>query len=77
LEPILSSVGSFTRRAIIVTVLLAPLTGQLVADLVTGTEPAVDLAPFSPARFEVGSDYETPESISPTSVLASLIFPAS
>jgi glycine oxidase len=37
-------------------VLLAPLTGQLVADLVTGTEPAVDLAPFSPARFEVGSD---------------------
>lgn len=32
-------------------VLLAPLTGQLVADLVTGTEPAIDLAPFSPARF--------------------------
>lgn len=37
-------------------VLLAPLTGQLVADLVTGTEPAIDLAPFSPARFVVGSD---------------------
>ena len=26
-------------------------TGRLVADLVTGKEPAIDLAPFSPQRF--------------------------
>lgn len=31
--------------------LLGPVTGRLVADVVGGRAPAVDLAPFSPARF--------------------------
>ncbi len=30
--------------------LLGPVTGRLVADLVTGTPPPLDLAPFAPAR---------------------------
>jgi D-amino-acid dehydrogenase len=30
---------------------LAPVTGQIVAQLVCGEEPAVDLAPFDPNRF--------------------------
>ncbi len=30
---------------------LAPATGQLVADLLTGAEPGTDPTPFSPARF--------------------------
>jgi len=29
----------------------APMTGQLIADLVAGRPPAIDLAPFSPTRF--------------------------
>ncbi len=29
----------------------APMTGRLVADLVTGRPPAIDITPFSPARF--------------------------
>ena len=29
----------------------APMTGRLVADLVAGRPPAIDIAPFSPARF--------------------------
>ncbi len=29
----------------------APMTGRLVADLVTGRPPTIDIAPFSPARF--------------------------
>jgi glycine oxidase len=32
-------------------VLLAPITGDVVADLVTGTTPRLDLAPFSVERF--------------------------
>jgi glycine/D-amino acid oxidase-like deaminating enzyme len=32
---------------------LAPATGALVADLLTGREPIHDLAPFSPDRFRV------------------------
>jgi glycine oxidase len=32
-------------------ILLGPLVGELVADLALGRTPAVDLAPFSPARF--------------------------
>ncbi|MEY3283874.1 MAG: hypothetical protein RIR86_1887 [Acidobacteriota bacterium] len=31
-------------------ILLAPLTGQLIADLVTGSKPSFDLGPFSPGR---------------------------
>jgi D-amino-acid dehydrogenase len=31
--------------------LLGPVTGTLVADLVQGTTPPMDLGPFSPARF--------------------------
>jgi len=31
--------------------LLGPLSGKLIADLVQGKEPGLDLAPFSPARF--------------------------
>jgi len=30
---------------------LAPVTGKLVAQLVTGETPAHDLAPFDPGRF--------------------------
>lgn len=30
---------------------LAPATGELIADLMTGTEPRVDPAPFAPERF--------------------------
>lgn len=31
---------------------LGPITGQLIADLITNKNPAVDLEPFSPARFK-------------------------
>ena len=31
--------------------LLGPVTGAIVADLVRGTAPPIDLSPFSPARF--------------------------
>jgi D-amino-acid dehydrogenase len=31
--------------------LLGPVSGALIADLVVGREPRIDLAPFSPARF--------------------------
>jgi glycine/D-amino acid oxidase-like deaminating enzyme len=31
--------------------LLGPVTGRLVADVIGGRTPALDLAPFSPARF--------------------------
>lgn len=33
---------------------LAPGTGALIADLVTGTEPALDVTPFRPERFVSG-----------------------
>jgi D-amino-acid dehydrogenase len=29
----------------------APMTGRLVADLIAGRKPSIDIAPFSPARF--------------------------
>jgi glycine oxidase len=32
-------------------ILLAPGTAQVLADLLTGVRPAIDLAPFSPGRF--------------------------
>jgi glycine oxidase len=32
-------------------ILLSALTGEVVADLVAGRAPSIDLAPFSPARF--------------------------
>jgi glycine/D-amino acid oxidase-like deaminating enzyme len=32
---------------------LAPATGELIAEMITGARPSVDPAPFSPARFEV------------------------
>jgi glycine oxidase len=32
-------------------ILLSAITGEIVADLVFGREPSIDLAPFSPARF--------------------------
>ncbi|KAJ8599618.1 hypothetical protein CTAYLR_004691 [Chrysophaeum taylorii] len=32
-------------------ILWAPITGKLVADLILGNTPSVDLAPFSPGRF--------------------------
>jgi glycine/D-amino acid oxidase-like deaminating enzyme len=34
---------------------LAPATGELIADLLTGATPAVDPAPFAPARFAEGA----------------------
>jgi D-amino-acid dehydrogenase len=30
---------------------LAPVTGEIVADLVTGDRPHYDLRPFAPSRF--------------------------
>ena len=32
---------------------LSAITGKLIADLICGTPPALDLAPFSPARFTI------------------------
>jgi glycine oxidase len=32
-------------------ILLAPITAQVMADVISGVAPAYDLAPFSPARF--------------------------
>jgi glycine oxidase len=32
-------------------ILLAPITAQVMADVVTGVAPAHDLMPFSPSRF--------------------------
>jgi glycine oxidase len=36
-------------------ILLSALTGEVIADLVKGRTPAIDLAPFSPARFRDGT----------------------
>jgi len=35
-------------------ILLSSLTGELIADLVKGRAPKIDLAPFTPARFQKG-----------------------
>jgi glycine oxidase len=35
-------------------ILLGPLVGELVADLVLGRQPAIDLGPFAPGRFAPG-----------------------
>jgi len=35
-------------------ILLSSLTGEIIADLVAGRAPKIDLAPFSPARFQNG-----------------------
>ena len=35
-------------------ILLAPITAQLMAELITGREPDLDLQPFSPLRFSSG-----------------------
>jgi glycine oxidase len=32
-------------------ILLAPITAQIMADVISGTDPGYDLTPFSPARF--------------------------
>jgi D-amino-acid dehydrogenase len=29
----------------------APMTGRLVADLVAGRKPSIDISPFAPGRF--------------------------
>ena len=36
-------------------ILLSALTGELLAALVAGRKPSIDLAPFSPARFQNGA----------------------
>jgi glycine oxidase len=36
-------------------ILLSALTGEVIADLVSGRQPSIDLAPFSPARFRNGT----------------------
>jgi glycine oxidase len=36
-------------------ILLSALTGEVIADLVKGRQPSIDLAPFSPARFQNGT----------------------
>ncbi len=41
-------------------ILLSALTGELIADLVAGRNPSIDLAPFSPARFQNGSIKRVP-----------------
>ncbi|MBI3272154.1 MAG: glycine oxidase ThiO [Planctomycetes bacterium] len=45
LDGVLVAAGHFRNG-----ILLGPLTGRLLADLVLGRAPSVDLAPFSPAR---------------------------
>ena len=35
-------------------ILLSALTGEVIADLVAGRQPVIDLQPFSPARFSSG-----------------------
>jgi len=35
-------------------ILLAPITAAIMADLLAGARPAVDIAPFDPARFHAG-----------------------
>ena len=35
-------------------ILLSSITGEIVADLVNGRAPEIDLAPLSPARFQLG-----------------------
>jgi glycine oxidase len=41
-------------------ILLSALTGQVIADLVCGRKPGVDLSPFSPARFKNGAVKRVP-----------------
>jgi len=41
-------------------ILLSALTGELIADLVAGRRTAIDVAPFSPARFRNGSVKRVP-----------------
>jgi glycine oxidase len=41
-------------------VLLSALTGQVIADLIAGRKPPVDLTPFSPARFRSGTIKRVP-----------------
>jgi glycine oxidase len=36
-------------------ILLSAVTGEVIADLVSGRQPSIDLAPFSPARFRNGT----------------------
>ena len=36
-------------------ILLSALTGEMIADLVNGRTPSIDLTPFSPARFRNGT----------------------
>ena len=36
-------------------ILLAPVTAQVIADVITGVLPAYDLSPFTPARFAVAA----------------------
>jgi glycine oxidase len=36
-------------------ILLSAITGEVIADLVKGRKPSIDLAPFSPARFRDGT----------------------
>ena len=36
-------------------ILLAPATAQIMADLITGAAPPLEIAPFSPARFQPAS----------------------
>ncbi len=52
----------------------AAITGQIVADLVTGAHPGFDLASFSPDRFAAGTAWNNPftagESSNPQAVLS-------
>jgi D-amino-acid dehydrogenase len=54
-------IGRLAPRVVVATghamkgLSLAPVTGRLVAELVTGEQPSHDLAPFSPDRFRRGA----------------------
>jgi glycine oxidase len=49
-ENVLYAAGHFRSG-----ILLSALTGEVIADLVQGRQPSIDLAPFSPARFRNGT----------------------
>jgi glycine oxidase len=41
-------------------ILLAPITAEVMADVITGVAPVYDLTPFSPSRFSMGSPHSYP-----------------
>lgn len=58
--PAVTAAGELAERVLLATghnangLSWGPYTGKLVADIVTGAGPGIDLGPFSPARFTAG-----------------------